>query len=69
MATVGEVHAQLSTHEQVCAERYEKIEIQFASTNARLKRIEGILIAAAGTLIIGAFGAMFTLLLLLQKMG
>lgn len=69
MATAGEVQAQLSTHEQVCAERYEKIEIQFASTNARLKRIESILIAAAGTLIIGAFGAMFTLALLLQKIG
>lgn len=69
MVTAVDVQAQLNTHEEVCAERYEKIEIQFAATNARLKRIEGIMVATAGTLIVGAFGAMFTLLLLLQKMG
>jgi|SanBayMetagenome_1026888.scaffolds.fasta_scaffold25522_3 hypothetical protein len=69
MVTAVDVQSQLSTHEQVCAERYEKIEMQFASTNARLKRIESIMVATAGTLIVGAFGAMFTLLLLLQKMG
>jgi hypothetical protein len=69
MVTAVDVQSQLNTHEEVCAMRYEKIEVQFAATNARLKRIEGILVAAAGTLIVGAFGAMFTLLLLLQKMG
>lgn len=69
MVTAVDVQSQLNTHEEVCAMRYEKIEIQFVATNARLKRIEGILVAAAGTLIVGAFGAMFTLLLLLQKMG
>ena len=31
--------------------RYEKIELQFESSNARLKRIETMLIAAAGFII------------------
>ena len=40
-----EVAAKLDTHEAVCAERYLGI-------NARLKRLEMILIGAAGTLIL-----------------
>jgi len=68
MVTAVDVQAQLNTHEEVCAMRYEKIEVQFAATNARLKRIESIMVATAGALIIGAFGALFTLMLLLQKM-
>lgn len=44
MATAVEVEAKLSTHEAVCAERYLGI-------NARLKRLEGILIGAAGMII------------------
>ena len=40
-----EVAAQLDTHEAVCAERYLGI-------NARLKRLEMILLGAAGTLIV-----------------
>ena len=38
------LEAQFSAHEQVCAERYAQI-------NARLKRLEGILIKTAGVLI------------------
>jgi len=37
--------ARLSTHEAVCAERY-------AGINARLKRLEQILIGSAGAIII-----------------
>jgi len=49
MTTATEVQGKLSTHEAVCAERY-------ASINARLKRLEGILLAAAGSIIV-ALGA------------
>ena len=38
------LEAQFSAHEQVCAERYAQI-------NARLKRLEGIIIKTAGVLI------------------
>lgn len=44
-----EVAAQLDTHEAVCAERYLGI-------NARLKRLEGILITCAGTMIVLLLG-------------
>ena len=42
---VDDVENRLSTHEEVCAIRYEAI-------NARLKRLEGILMASAGAIII-----------------
>lgn len=40
-----EVDHRLSTHEEICALRYEAI-------NARLKRLEGILMASAGAIIL-----------------
>ena len=40
-----ETASRLSTHEEVCAIRYEAI-------NARLKRLEGILMASAGAIIL-----------------
>lgn len=58
----GEVAAALSTHEAVCAERYKNIEVQFRSSNARLKRMETIMIAAAAA-IIAASGAVCMLLI------
>jgi hypothetical protein len=42
---VEEVDHRLSTHEEICALRYEAI-------NARLKRLESILMASAGAIII-----------------
>ena len=42
---VDDVDHRLSTHEEICALRYEAI-------NARLKRLEGILMASAGAIII-----------------
>jgi len=45
VATVNELEAKLSTHEEVCAIRYQGI-------NARLKRLEQILIGSAGAIII-----------------
>jgi hypothetical protein len=44
MANISETDARLSTHEQVCAERYSGIW-------ARLKRLESILLASAGAII------------------
>lgn len=41
-----ETEARLNSHEAVCAERYEQI-------NARLKRLERILMSSAGVLICG----------------
>lgn len=42
---VEQVGHRLSTHEEICALRYEAI-------NARLKRLEGILMASAGAIIL-----------------
>ena len=49
MATANEVEARLMTHEEVCAVRYEGI-------NARLKRLEQILIGSAGFIIVLLLG-------------
>ena len=45
MSTIDETDARLNSHEAVCAIRYESI-------NARLKRLEQILIASAGFIIV-----------------
>ena len=58
---VSAVEAQLNTHEAVCAQRYAGIEVQFRSSNARLKRIESLMIAAAGVVIAG-FGSIIMML-------
>ena len=52
MATVDSTAARLSTHEEVCALRYEQI-------NARLKRLEGILMKTAGVMLISMAGTIF----------
>lgn len=45
MANITETEARLNSHEAVCAIRYEAI-------NARLKRLEQILIGTAGFIIV-----------------
>lgn len=52
MATIDATDARLSTHEEVCAIRYEQI-------NARLKRIEGIMMKTASMMIISMSGTIF----------
>lgn len=52
MTTVDKTEARLSTHEEVCAIRYEQI-------NARLKRIEGIMMKVAGLMIVAMGGTIF----------
>ena len=56
MATIDTTAARLSTHEQVCAERYEQI-------NARLKRLENILIKFAGVMLVAMAGVIWASLL------
>jgi hypothetical protein len=52
MTTIDATEARLSTHEEVCALRYEQI-------NARLKRIEAILMKTAGVMIVSMTGTIF----------
>jgi hypothetical protein len=53
MATINTTDARLDTHEEVCAMRYEQI-------NARLKRLEGIIIKAFGILTVGMAGVIWS---------
>lgn len=55
MATIDETQAQLNTHEQVCAFRYESI-------CARMKRIESLGITACGTIIMLLIGILLSIL-------
>lgn len=48
---IDPVEARLNTHEAVCAERYAGIQKQFDGANARLKRLEKILIGSVGFII------------------
>jgi hypothetical protein len=55
MATINETEARLNSHEAVCAVRYEAI-------NARLKRIESIMIKTAAVMIVSMAGVIWTAL-------
>ena len=52
MATITEVESRIDSHIDICAVRYEGLEKQFQGVNARLKRVETILIGVAGTIIL-----------------
>lgn len=52
MATINETESRLISHEAVCAERYGQI-------NARLKRLEGIIMKATGVMIISMAGVIY----------
>jgi len=56
MNTIDMTAAKLMTHEEICAVRYEQI-------NARLKRIEGILLKVAGVMIVAMAGVIWASLL------
>jgi hypothetical protein len=53
VSTIDATEARLSTHEEVCAFRYEQI-------NSRLKRLESIIINVAGLMIISMAGVIFS---------
>ena len=56
MNTIDRTQAQLNTHEEVCAFRYESI-------CARMKRLESIGITACGTIIMLLLGILLSILL------
>lgn len=51
MSTISEVESKIDGHIDVCAVRYEGIEVQMRGVNARLKRLEAIMIGVAGAII------------------
>ena len=51
--------ARLATHEEICAMRYEQI-------NARLNRIEGIMMKTAGLMIVSMAGTIFSAVWILK---
>jgi hypothetical protein len=59
MTTINETDARLQTHEAVCAERYDQI-------NARLKRIEGIMMKTAGVMLLSMAGTIFSAVWMLK---
>ena len=59
MSTIDATEARLSTHEEVCAFRYEQI-------NARLKRLESIIINVAGLMIVSMAGVIFSAIWLVK---
>ena len=59
MTTIDATDARLSTHEEVCALRYDQI-------NARLKRIEGIMLKTAGVMILSMAGTIFSAVWILK---
>ena len=52
MTTLNEVDHKIDAHVDICAIRYEGIEREMRGVNARLKRLEGILIGCAGAIIL-----------------
>jgi hypothetical protein len=59
MNTIDATDARLQTHEEICAIRYDQI-------NARLKRIEGIMIKTAGVMILSMAGTIFSAVWILK---
>ena len=52
MVSMNEVNAKVDAHIDVCAVRYEGIEREMRAVNARLKRMEQILISCAGAIMV-----------------
>jgi hypothetical protein len=52
MTTLTEVELKINSHVDICAVRYEGIEREMRGVNARLKRLEGMLIGGAGAIIL-----------------
>jgi hypothetical protein len=59
MSTIDATDARLSTHEEICALRYDQI-------NARLKRIETIMLQTAGVMILSMAGTIFSAMWILK---
>ena len=59
MATANEVDLKVDAHIDVCAVRYEGIEREMRAVNARLKRLEQILLSSAGAIMLLLVGIVF----------
>jgi hypothetical protein len=53
MATIDATDARLSTHEEVCALRYEKINESLAHGEKRMTKIEYLLYAVMAAVLLG----------------
>lgn len=56
-----QVAADLAKHEAVCAERWKTAFNRFDDMDNNIKRIESILIASAGSIIVGGVGILITI--------
>ena len=56
-----QVAADLAKHEAVCAERWKTAFNRFDDIDENVKRIESILIASAGSIIVGGAGVFMTI--------
>lgn len=59
-----QVAADLAKHEAVCAERWKTAFNRFDDIDENVKRIESILIASAGSIIVGGAGILVTIFLM-----
>ena len=59
---LNEVAANLDKHEAVCAERWKTAFNKFEDLEKQINRIESIMIAVAGTLIVGGITTIGTIL-------
>jgi len=50
---ITETEARLSTHEQICAERYENIQERFDDGSKRMTKIEYLLYVVIATVLLG----------------
>tara|TARA_R100000005_G_C4997789_1_gene204489 strand:- start:3197 stop:3394 length:198 start_codon:yes stop_codon:yes gene_type:complete len=58
----NEVAAELAKHEAVCAERWKTAFNKFEDLEHQVTRIETILIGAAGTMLVGGCGVLWTII-------
>ena len=54
--TIQQVKSDIDSHIDICAVRYESIEKEMRGVNARLKRLETILISTAGAIVLLLIG-------------
>ena len=59
-----QVAADVAKHEAVCAERSKTAFNRFDDIDNNVKRIESILIASAGSIIVGGAGILITIFLM-----
>jgi hypothetical protein len=66
----GDTDSRLINHEQICAERYLRLEGRMATVetrldgvDARLKKIESVIVRSVGALLVGMGGLVATILM------